>query len=150
MAPRSTQATIITPPDVMATDEGPTLAAGALDSPTMKVAGFVAVAVSMGPPDFQLLMLYWNADESRWSLEEPGRSLYDDEPKASPLIAAIAERLTERANAHLLSLARYDLQFHAERVALDAFFVEADRVAAALRNGTVIPGVNAVPDAFGR
>jgi hypothetical protein len=104
----------------------------------------------IGPPDFQLLMLYYDVDAGRWSLEEPGRSLYDDEPKASPLIAAIAARLTERANVHLLSLARYDLQFSAERVAVDAFFFEADRVAAALRAGTLIPGVNAAPDAFGR
>ena len=49
-----------------------------------------------------------------------------------------------------MSLARYDLQFHAERVAVDAFLFEADRVAAALRAGTLIPGVNAAPDAFGR
>ena len=104
----------------------------------------------IGPPDFQLLMLYWDADASRWSLEEPGRRLYDDEPKESPLVAAIAERLTERANAYLVGLARYDLQFHAERVAVDAFLFEADRVAAALRAGTLIPGVNAAPDAFGR
>jgi hypothetical protein len=95
-------------------------------------------------------MLYWDGDAGRWSLEEPGRRLYDDEPKASPLVAAIAERLTERANVYLVSLARYDLQFHAERVAVDAFFFEADRVAAALRAGTLIPGVNAAPDAFGR
>ena len=106
--------------------------------------------VLIGPPDFQLLMLYWNADAGRWSVEEPGRSLYDDEPKESPLIAAIAERLTERAHVYLVSLARYDLQFHAERVAVDAFFLEADRVAAALRSGTLIPGVNVTPDAFGR
>ena len=44
----------------------------------------------IGPPDFQLLMLYWEADARRWSLEEPARRLYDDEPKASPLVAAIA------------------------------------------------------------
>ena len=104
----------------------------------------------IGPPDFQLLMLYWDGAASRWSLEEPGRALYDDEPKASPLIAAIAERLSDHATVYLLSLARYDLQFHAERVAVDAFFFEADRVAAALRGGTLIPGVNAAPDAFGR
>ena len=106
--------------------------------------------VLIGPPDFQLLMLYWNADAGRWDLEEPGRALYDDEPKESPLIAAIRERLTERAYVYLVSLARYDLQFHAERVAVDAFLFEADRVAAALRSGTLIPGVNAAPDAFGR
>ena len=104
----------------------------------------------IGSPDFQLLMMYWDANAGRWSLEEPGRALYDDEPKASPLIAAIAARLTERTNIYLLSLARYDLQFWAERVAVDAFFVEADRVAAALRAGTVIPGVNVAPYAFGR
>jgi hypothetical protein len=104
----------------------------------------------IGPPDFQLLMLYWDANAGRWSLEEPGRALYDDEPKASPLIAAIAERLSERANAYFVSLARYDLQFHAERVAVDAFFFEADRVAGALRAGTLIPGVAVAPDAFGR
>ena len=104
----------------------------------------------IGPPDFQLLMLYWDAAANRWSLEEPGRALYDDEPKASPLIAAITERLSDHANVYLLSLARYDLQFHAERVAVDAFFFEADRVATALRNGTLIPGVTAALDSFGR
>ena len=106
--------------------------------------------VLIGPPDFQLLMMYWDGGAGRWSLEEPGRALYDDEPKASPLIAAIAERLTERADVYMISLARYDLQFHAERVAVDAFFFEADRVAAALKGGTLIPGVNVAPYAFGR
>jgi hypothetical protein len=104
----------------------------------------------VGPPDFQMLMFYWDPGPARWSLEGLGSRLYDDEPRESPLVTAIASRLTDRANVSLVSLARYDLKFWAERVAVDAFFVESDRSAAALRAGTLIPGVKAEPESFSR
>jgi hypothetical protein len=107
-------------------------------------------ALLVGPPDFSMLMLYWDAGAARWSVEGLGSRLHDDEPRESPLVAAIAARLTERASVSLVSLARYDLKFWAERVAVDAFLFESDRDAAALRAGTLIPGVKAEADPFAR
>jgi len=104
----------------------------------------------VGPGDFQMLMLYWDAGPGRWSVEGLESRLYDDAPREDPLVAAIAARLTERASVSLISLARYDLKFWGDRVAIDAFFAESDRTAAALRAGTLIPGVKAEPDSFGR
>lgn len=92
----------------------------------------------IGPPDFQMLMFYWDAGPARWNLEGLGSRRYDDEPRESPLVAAITARFTERTSASFVSLARYDLKFWAERVAVDAFFFESDRTAAALRTGTLI------------
>src|SRR5262245_57594229 len=52
VGPRSTQATIIVPPVVMTTDEGPTLEAGALVSVTKKLVGLTGVAEIPGPPSW--------------------------------------------------------------------------------------------------
>jgi hypothetical protein len=101
----------------------------------------------IGPSDFRLAMLYWDESVGRWALEGLGPRMEDDDAlRESPLVSAIAAGLADRASAHLLCLARHDLEFHADRVDLDAFFFECDRVASALRAGTLLPGAKAVAD----
>lgn len=102
----------------------------------------------IGPPDFRMVMFYWDAATGRWSLRGFGEHLFDDDEGDNPFLNVISTWLDDRASVHLLALASYDLKFSAERVAIDAFLAEADRVAAALRAGKVIPGVAAAPDSF--
>lgn len=107
-------------------------------------------AALMGPPDFQVVTFFWDAPKNKWSIEELGSTMYEDEPRLSALVAAISERLKDHASVYVVSLARYDLQFHAQRVAVEAYLSESNRVAGQLRAGKLITGVTAVPDAFGR
>lgn len=107
-------------------------------------------AALMGPPDFQVVTFFWDAPKNKWSIEELGSTMYGDEPRTSALVAAISERLTDHTSVYVVGLARYDLQFHAERVAVEAFLSESNRVAGLLRTGKLITGVIAAPDAFGR
>ena len=64
------------------------------------------------------------------------------------LISAITPYLRDRASVHLLALASYDLRLAPDRVALAEFIAEADRVAAALREGRVVAGVRAARFVF--
>jgi hypothetical protein len=107
-------------------------------------------AALIGPPDFTTAMLYWDESAGKWSIAGLQERLDDDELRGSPLLDVITRRITDRSSAYLLSMARYDFQFHGDRVAIDDFFSESERVAAALRAGTLIPGVVARPDAFGK
>jgi hypothetical protein len=102
----------------------------------------------IGPPDFRMVMFYWDGGTSRWSLRGFGEHLHEDDEGDNPFLSVISTWLGDRASAHLLALASYDLKFSAERVAIDAFLAEADRVATALRAGKVIQGVTAAPDSF--
>jgi hypothetical protein len=95
-------------------------------------------------------MFFWDAGESRWRMAGLEERFDDFELRESPLVAAIAARLTDRESVYLAAVARNDLAFGADRIAIDAFLSESDRAAAALRAGALITGVKAVPDAFGR
>lgn len=107
-------------------------------------------AALIGPPDFQVVTFYWDAPKNKWSIEELESNMYDDETRSSALIAAIGARLVDHASVYVVSFARYDLQFHDDRVAVEAFLSESNRAMVALRSGKLIPGVMAQPDAFGR
>jgi hypothetical protein len=102
----------------------------------------------IGQADFRMVMFSWDAATNRWSLRGFGEPMFDDDEGDNPFLSVVSTWLGNRASAHLLALANYDLRFGAERVAIDAFLAEADRVAAALRAGNVIPGVAAAPDSF--
>lgn len=104
----------------------------------------------IGEPDFQLVMFYWDAAKNKWSIEELNSTMYDEEPRLSPLVTAIGSRLVDHASVYVVSLARYDLQFHADRTAVAEFLSESQRVATALRAGKVISGVLATPYTFAR
>jgi hypothetical protein len=105
----------------------------------------------MGPPDFRMTMFHWDATRNRWAIAGFGEHLFgDDDEAANKLLPVIAARLTDRASVHLLALANYDLMFHPDRVAVEAFLAESDRVSAALREGKVVAGVKAEAFAFSR
>ena len=102
----------------------------------------------IGPIDFRLAMIFWDDRLKRWSVAGFGEHLHEDDDPGSPLIAAITPRLHDHASAHVLALASHDLQYWPDRVALGHFFAEADRVAAALREGKVVARVRAAPLMF--
>ena len=104
----------------------------------------------IGPPDFRMAQLFWDEPRRRWSIGGFGDHLSDDDDLDADLIKAIVPRLRDRASVHLLALASYDLKFWPDRVAVPAFLAESDRVAEALREGRVVPGVRAVPYEFER
>jgi len=104
----------------------------------------------VGPPDFRMAQLFWDEPRRRWSIGGFGDHLHDDDSIDADLIKAIVPRLRDRASVHLLALASYDLKFWPERVAVTEFLVESDRVATALRDGKVVPGVRAAAYEFER
>jgi hypothetical protein len=119
------------------------------DAPEFKVAIPAGRSPKLiGPPDFRLAMVFWDEKLKRWSVAGFGEHLHDDDDPDSPLIAAITPRLHDRASVHVLALASHDLQYWPDRVDLAAFFAEADRVGAALRDGKVVAGVKAAPLEF--
>jgi hypothetical protein len=99
----------------------------------------------IGPPDFRMAQLFWDEPRRRWSIAGFGGHLSEDDALDADLIEAIVPRLRDRASIHLLALASYDLKLSPERVAIAEFIAEADRVAAALRDGRVVAGVRAQP-----
>jgi hypothetical protein len=107
-------------------------------------------AALVGPPDYTLAMLFWDTARAGWAVEGVAEWLDAGEREPNPLLEAIWLRLRERDAIHLVSLARYDLRFSPDRVAIEAFLSEADRVARALAAGEVIPGVPVEGVTFGR
>ena len=104
----------------------------------------------IGPPDFRMAQLFWDEPRRRWSIGGFGDRLFDGDAIDADLMEAIVPRLRDRASVHLIALANYDLRFLPERVAIPEFIAEADRVAKALREGKVVPGVRAAPYEFER
>ena len=104
----------------------------------------------IGPPDFRMAQLFWDEPRRRWSIGGFGDRLFDGDAIDADLMEAIVPRLRDRASVHLIALANYDLRFRPERVAIPEFIAEADRVAKALREGKVVPGVRAAPYEFER
>ncbi|MEO6525492.1 MAG: hypothetical protein ABIP93_02595 [Gemmatimonadaceae bacterium] len=98
-----------------------------------------------GPVDFRLAMIFWDDKRKGWAVGGFGEHLHEDDDPESPLIAAITRGLRDHASVHLFALASHDLQYLPDRVALDEFFAEADRVATALRDGKVVAGVTVAP-----
>jgi hypothetical protein len=101
-----------------------------------------------GLPDFRLAQLVWDDAAKRWSIAGFGDHLQDDDTLDAPLISAILPRLHDHSRVHLLALASYDLRSRPDRVTIAEFIAESTRVADALREGKVITGVRAMPDAF--
>jgi hypothetical protein len=121
------------------------------DAPEFRVALPAGRSAKLiGPPDFRMAQLFWDEPRRRWSIGGFGDHLSDDDDLDADLIEAIVPRLRDRTSVHLLALASYDLKFWPERVAVPEFLAESDRVAAALRQGKVVPGVRAVEYEFER
>lgn len=105
-------------------------------------------AFMIGPPDFLAGVFYWDAKINAFKLDGFGEQMYDDDARVSPLSKAIITKLTDKASAHAVTIACYDLQFHADRVAITEFFAESDRMKRALLEGSFVKGVKATPFAF--
>jgi hypothetical protein len=101
-----------------------------------------------GPLDFRMAQLFWHDAANGWAIAGFGEHLHDDDAPDAPLITSITPHLRDRASVHLIALASYDLQLSPDRVAIAEFLAEADRVATALREGRVVPGVRAKPFVF--
>lgn len=102
----------------------------------------------IGPPDFQPAMFFWDSLKNSWTIDGFGEQMYSDEARESPLLGAISATLQDKSSVHVISMARYDLQFWAERVAIEAFLSESSRMEQALRGGAMISGVRAAPYLF--
>lgn len=96
-----------------------------------------------GATEFRLAQLFWGDASKRWSIAGFGEPLHDDDTIDAPLVSAILPRLHDRASAHLVVLASYDLTHSADRVTIAEFIADSIRVAEALRAGKVVPGVRA-------
>jgi len=95
------------------------------------------------PSEFRLAQLFWHDGAKGWAISGFGDRHHADDAPDAPLILAIVPHLRDRASVHLLALASYDLQRAPDRIALAEFIAESDRVAEALRDGRVVPGVRA-------
>lgn len=101
-----------------------------------------------GPADFRLAQMFWHDAAKGWAIAGFGERRHADDAPDASLIAAIVPHLRDRASVHLLALASYDLRSAPDRVALAEFIAEADRIAAALREGRVVTGVRAARFVF--
>ena len=96
-----------------------------------------------GPPAFRLAQMFWHDAAKGWAIAGFGERRHGDDAPDAPLISAITPHLRDRASVHLLALASYDLRLPPDRITIAEFIAEADRVAAALREGRVVAGVRA-------
>ena len=94
-----------------------------------------------GAPAFRLIQVFWHDAAQGWAIAGFGERRHGDDAPDAPLMSAITPHLRDRGSVHLLAMASYDLRLAPDRVALAEFIAEADRVAAALREGRVIAGV---------
>jgi hypothetical protein len=101
-----------------------------------------------GAPAFRLVQLFWHDAAQGWAIAGFGERRHGDDAPDAPLISAITPHLRDRGSVHLLAMASYDLRLAPDRVAIAEFIAEADRVAAALRDGSVVAGVRAARFVF--
>jgi hypothetical protein len=103
-----------------------------------------------GETDFRLAMLFWDDATGDWKVAGVDHTHDEWKHVDGPLVSAILPRLKDRTSVHLIALTSYDLKFHPERVVLERFLTEADRVAGALREGRIVAGVRGAAFAFER
>ena len=102
----------------------------------------------VGPSDFRIAQLFWHDAAKGWAIAGFGDKLHADDAPDAPLITSITPRLHDRGSVYLVALSSYDLERSPDHVTIAEFLAEADRIAAALRQGTVLPGVRATPFMF--
>jgi hypothetical protein len=101
-----------------------------------------------GPSDFRIAQLFWRDAANGWAIAGFGGTLHDDDTPDAPLITSITPRLHDRDGLYIVALSSYDLERAPDRVTIAEFLTESDRVATALREGTVIAGVRATTFVF--
>jgi hypothetical protein len=105
-------------------------------------------ATLAGPSDFRVAQLFWRDAAKGWAIAGFGGTLHDDDTPDAPIITSITPRLHDRGSVYLVALSSYDLERSPDDVTIADFLAEANRVAAALRDGKVVPGVRATPFVF--
>lgn len=105
-------------------------------------------ATLASPSDFRIAQLFWRDAAKGWAIAGFGGKLHDDDAPDAPLITSITPRLRDRGSVYLIALSSYDLERSPDRVTIAEFLTEADRVATALRAGTVVSGVRATTFVF--
>ena len=103
-----------------------------------------------GETDIRVAMLFWDDATSAWKVAGIDHRHDEWEHIDRPIVSAIVPRLKDRASVHLVAFASHDLKFYPERLVLERFLTEADRIAAALRAGTLVRGVRGEAFAFER
>lgn len=98
--------------------------------------------------DFRMTQLFWHDAVKGWVLDGFGEPRHRDDSPDAALVTAITPYLRDRTSVYLVAMASYDLRLTPDSVALADFLAESDRVAAALREGKVVPGVRAQPFRF--
>jgi hypothetical protein len=94
------------------------------------------------PPDaptYAVVLMFWNGE--RWRTGGLQYSLGRDDEQ-HPVLDALAARLTDRASVYLLRSFAVDFLHYPQGVEdLGPFLDETEQQAAALRGGTLLPGV---------
>ena len=103
-------------------------------------AGQVArFAVAPDAPDLGVSLMWW--DGARWAVEGLQHSL-SGESLRHPVLDAVAARLVDRTSVLLLRTFEVDFEHFPEGVDdLAPFLTESERQAAALADGTLLPGL---------
>ena len=105
-------------------------------------------ATLVGPSDFRLAQLFWHEAAKGWAIAGFGEKLHTDDAPDAPLITSITPHLHDRRSVYVMALASYDLERAPDHVPIAEFLSEADRVATALHEGTMVPAVRATPFVF--
>jgi hypothetical protein len=125
------------------------VAKGAQGEPALTVAVPSGRSAKLdGPSDFRLAQLFWHEAAKGWAIAGFGEKLHADDAPDAPLITSITPHLHDRRSVYVIALASYDLERAPDHVPIADFLTEADRVATALREGTLIPTVRATPFVF--
>jgi hypothetical protein len=103
-----------------------------------------------GKSALRVAMLFWDDTTRGWKVAGVDHEHDEWEHIDRPLVTAILPRLKDRASAHFVALESHDLRFFPEHLVIDRFVTEADRIAAALRSGTMVRGVRGEAFAFER
>ncbi|MDF1503662.1 hypothetical protein, partial [Roseisolibacter sp. H3M3-2] len=96
-------------------------------------------AVAPDAPETGVTLTWW--DGARWAVEGLQATLSGEDLR-HPVLDALAARLADRTGVHLLRTFAVDFEHHPDGVAgLAPFLAEAERQAAALAAGTLLPGM---------
>ena len=103
-----------------------------------------------GKSALRVAMLFWDDATNGWKVAGIDHQHDEWEHIDRPLVLAILLRLKDRASAHLVAFESHDLRFFPEHLVIDRFVTESDRIATALRAGTVVRGVRGEAFVFER
>ena len=101
-----------------------------------------------GKSALRVAMLFWDDSTDAWKVAGIDHEHDEWEHIDRPIVSAIVLRLKDHASVHFVAFESHDLRFFPEHLVVERFLTEADRVAAALRAGTLARGVRGEPFVF--